>query len=166
MDTSLQRGPKETPDLIPEIAPLSILVVDDSRSFGDLAATLLELDLYARVVGVASSGAEALEKVALLNPEVVLMDVHMSPMGGLAAAALIGWLFPQSRVVMMSTDDSPRLRAECAASGAAAFINKSSFVADVSKFLDPITRDLTLKPATVKDKGQTSKINLLSGMAV
>jgi DNA-binding NarL/FixJ family response regulator len=94
------------------------------------------------------------------------MDVHMSPMGGLTAAALIGWLFPQSRVVMMSTDDSPRLRAECAASGAAAFINKSSLIADVSKLLGPITRDLTLKRATVTGKGQTSKINLASAMAV
>jgi CheY-like chemotaxis protein len=165
MNTSLQRGPKETPDLLPDIAPLSILVVDDSRSFGDLAATLLELEPCAHVVGVARSGAEALEKVALLNPEVVLMDVHMSPMGGLTAAALIGWLFPQSRVVMMSTDDSPRLRAECAASGAASFINKS-FVADVSKLFGPITRDLTLKRATVTGKGQTSKINLASAMAV
>jgi DNA-binding NarL/FixJ family response regulator len=166
MNTSLQHGPKEIPDLLPEIAPLSILVVDDSRSFGDLAATLLELEPCAHVVGVARSGAEALEKVALLNPEVVLMDVHMSPMGGLTAAALIGWIFPQSRVVMMSTDDSPRLRAECAASGAAAFINKSSLIADVSKLLGPITRDLTLKRATVTGKGQTSKINLASAMAV
>jgi two-component system, NarL family, invasion response regulator UvrY len=154
MNTSLQRGPKEAPNFLTEIAPLTILVVDDSRSFGDLAAALLELEPCTHVVGQARSGAEALEKIVSLHPDVVLMDVQMTPMGGLTAAALIGWLFPQSHVVMMSSDDSPRLRAECAASGATAFIHKSSFIADFFQAIGPIAREQTNQQRALAKRDQ------------
>lgn len=147
MNTSLQRGPDRTPT----VSPLRILVVDDSASFGDLAAALLEREPCAEVVGVARSGAQALEMVLSTKPDLVLMDVNMSPMSGLTASALIFWLFPQIRVVLMSTDDSPRLRAECTACGAEGFIHKASFISEFFTAVGPIARDvlrdrLTLLP--------------------
>ena len=142
MNTSPQRGPKQMPIVIPPIVPLRVLVVDDSRSFGDLAVALLEREPSVDVVGIARSGAEALESVVALQPDVVLMDVQMSPMSGLTAASLIRWMFPQSSVVMMSSDDSPRLRAECVASGAAAFIHKPQFIAEFLTAVGPIVRDV------------------------
>jgi DNA-binding NarL/FixJ family response regulator len=117
-------------------------VVDDSTSFGDLAAALLEREPCAEVVGVARSGAQALEMVVTNEPELVLMDVNMSPMSGLTASALICWLFPETRVVLMSTDDSPRLRADCTASGAEGFIHKAAFISDFFTAVGPIARDV------------------------
>lgn len=148
MNTTQQRGP----DRMPIVSPLRILVVDDSASFGDLAAALLAREPCAEVVGVARSGTEALEVVATTQPELVLMDVNMSPMSGLTTSVIIGWLFPQTRVVMMSTDDSPRLRAECAACGAEGFIHKAEFISEFFTAVGPIARDavrdrLTLLPA-------------------
>lgn len=119
---------------------LRILVVDDSAPFGDLAAALLAREPCVNVVGVVRSGAEALEAVAVDRPDVVLMDVQMSPMSGLTAAALIGWLFPETQVVMMSSDDSPRLRAECTASGAVAFIHKPDFISEFLVVVGPVAR--------------------------
>jgi DNA-binding NarL/FixJ family response regulator len=119
---------------------LRILVVDDSAPFGDLAAALLEREPSVNVVGVVRSGAAALDAVAVHRPDVVLMDVQMSPMSGLTAAALVWWLFPETQVVMMSTEDSPRLRAECAASGAVAFIHKHDFVSEFLVAVGPAVR--------------------------
>jgi DNA-binding NarL/FixJ family response regulator len=119
---------------------LRILIVDDSASFGSLAAALLARESWVEVVGVALSGAEALSAVASLNPDVVLMDVQMAPMSGLTAAALIWWMFPRSRVVMMSTENSPRLLAECTAAGAEAFIHKSNFIAEFFTTVGPVAR--------------------------
>jgi CheY-like chemotaxis protein len=119
---------------------LRILVVDDSAPFGDLAAALLTREPCVNVVGVVRSGAEALNAVAMDRPDVVLMDVQMSPMSGLTAAALVSWLFPETQVVMMSTDDSPRLRAECTASGAVAFIHKPDFISEFLVAVGPVAR--------------------------
>ena len=119
---------------------LRILVVDDSAPFGDLAAALLAREPSVNVVGVVRSGADALEAVAVHGPDVVLMDVQMWPMSGLTAAALVLWVFPETQVVMMSTDDSPRLRAECAASGAVAFIHKHDFVSEFLVAVGPVAR--------------------------
>jgi two-component system, NarL family, invasion response regulator UvrY len=120
---------------------LRILIVDDSAPFGDLAAALLAREPLVELVGVARSGGEGLELTAALKPDLVLMDVQMSPMGGLTATALIGWLFPRSRVVMMSTEDAPRLRAQCAAAGAQAFIHKSNFIAEFLVAVAPVARE-------------------------
>jgi len=136
--TSIQRKPAA----VANVAMLRILVVDDSQPFGDLAAALLKREPCAKVVGVARSGAEALETVASMKPDVVLMDVEMRPVGGLTTSILVRWLFPETHVVMMSTDDSPRLRAECLASGAEAFIHKPTFIADFFLAVGPIAREV------------------------
>lgn len=156
MKTSPQRGPER----MVNVTPLRILVVDDSHSFGDLAAALLDREPCAEVVGVARSGAEALELVVSQKPDLVLMDVQMKPMSGLTASALIWWLFPETRVVMMSTEDSPRLRADCAASGAEAFIHKSAFISEFFTAVGPIARDVVRERRTVRVRA-TARVSVL-----
>ena len=64
--------------------PVKVLVVDDNPGFRETLVTLLDTgDLT--VVGQASSGAEALDLVALLEPDVVLMDLRMPKMDGITA---------------------------------------------------------------------------------
>ena len=138
MNSSAQRRTAISPILV----PLRILVVDDSVPFGDLAVALLGREPLVEVAGVARNGGEALEAIASLKPDLVLMDVQMKPMGGLTAATLISWVFPGTRVVMMSSDDSPRLRAECASAGAAAFIHKTEFIRNFMVAVGPIASNV------------------------
>lgn len=77
------------------------------------------------VVGEASSGEQALELVASLAPDVVLMDVEMPGMDGITATAAMRDGFPQSAVVMMSIHDDVQTRTRAQAAGAAAFVEKS-----------------------------------------
>jgi chemotaxis response regulator CheB len=135
---------------LPLVPSLRIVVVDDSCSFGDLAAALLEREPCIEVIGVARSGRDAMEMVARKKPDVVLMDVQMSPMSGLTAAALLSWLF-STRVVMMSSDDSPRLRAECTAAGAQAFIHKPSFISDFLIAVGPVARKVAHDRVTSRE---------------
>ncbi|MFF8732419.1 response regulator transcription factor [Streptomyces sp. NPDC015171] len=62
------------------------LIVDDSPCFLSAARCLLERE-GVTVVGVASTGAEATERVAELRPDVVLMDVELGPESGVEVAA-------------------------------------------------------------------------------
>ena len=64
---------------------IKVLVVDDSIVMRRIIADLLSKDPEIEVVGSARNGAEALEKVSELNPDVVTMDIEMPIMDGLTA---------------------------------------------------------------------------------
>jgi two-component system response regulator YesN len=79
------------------------------------------------VVARADRGGEAIETVMKLKPDMVLMDVHMPYLDGLTLAWFFGHRFPSARVVLMSTDNTPELRAACEDSGAMDFVHKENF---------------------------------------
>jgi DNA-binding NarL/FixJ family response regulator len=82
----------------------SVLIVDDHASFRATARQLLEAEGY-QVIGEATDGASALEAVARLRPEVVLLDVQLPDMDGFEISLRLcanGWT-PQ--IVMTSSRD-------------------------------------------------------------
>jgi two-component system, chemotaxis family, protein-glutamate methylesterase/glutaminase len=64
---------------------IKVLVVDDSAFMRKAISTMLAKDPQIRVVDTARNGEEALEKIRLLNPDVVTMDIEMPKMDGLTA---------------------------------------------------------------------------------
>ncbi len=103
------------------------VVVDDSETFLQVACELLELDPLVDLIARADKGGEAIETVMKLKPDLVLMDVHMPYLDGLTLAWFFAQRFPTSRVVLMSTDNTPELREACEQSGALDFIHKENF---------------------------------------
>ena len=102
-----------------------ILIVDDAADVrGDLRILLEIAGL--EVVGEAADGREAIEKAALLHPDVVVSDLAMPLLDGYAAAAAIRAALPQCRLVALSiySDDSGRRKARAA--GFDAFVVKGA----------------------------------------
>lgn len=62
-----------------------VLVVDDSGFFRRRVTEILENDTHLEVIGAATNGKEAVEKVAELKPDVVTMDIEMPVMDGITA---------------------------------------------------------------------------------
>jgi two-component system response regulator DevR len=89
------------------MARTRLMIVDDHEvvRLGMRAALEVESDLT--VVGEASNGAEALAKVGVLDPQVILMDVRMEKMGGIEACREIKSRSPQVQILMITsyTDD-------------------------------------------------------------
>lgn len=112
-----------------------MIVVDDSPDLRELICTVLSSQFQINIVGEAGHGLQALEMVAELEPDLVIMDVQMPVMNGLIASRLISSNYPQTPVILMSGDDSPQLRAEAAASGARTFIHKPQFAAEIAALL-------------------------------
>jgi DNA-binding NarL/FixJ family response regulator len=106
--------------------PLRILLVDDSAEFLESAARLLMLHQELCIVGRATSGSSALEQVAVLNPDLVLMDLAMPGMNGLEATRQIKARPAAPRVVIMTLYDVAEYRAAAKAATADGFIAKSS----------------------------------------
>jgi two-component system chemotaxis response regulator CheB len=81
-----------------------VLVVDDSIVMRRIISDLLMEDEEIDVVGTARNGAEAIEKVRTLNPDVVTMDIEMPVMDGLTALQHIMAEFPRPVVMLSSMD--------------------------------------------------------------
>jgi DNA-binding NarL/FixJ family response regulator len=82
-----------------------ILVVDDHKAFRDALRDLVVAAPGFVLAGEAGSGEEALRAVESLSPELVLMDVYMPGIGGIAAAREILSLHPGVVVVLISVDE-------------------------------------------------------------
>ena len=103
------------------------MVVDDSDTFLKVTCSVLDLDDVIDLVAAAGNGVEAIDTVARLKPALILMDVHMPGLDGLATASLLTRMAPAPAVVLMSSDDTPGLRAACLRAGAFDFVHKENF---------------------------------------
>lgn len=111
-----------------DVSRIRVLVVDDSHQFLEGMRTLYEGDPLIRIVGVASTGMEALDMAERLRPDLVLLDVRMHPMGGLETLRLLK-ADPAAPVVVLTTflGNEPECRAAMQA-GADRFVEKSRIV--------------------------------------
>ena len=96
--------------------PVRVLVVDDQTLFREALTTLLGVRDEVEVVGAVGDGAQALEAVALLRPDVVLMDLRMPVLDGVATTRRLAVEYPDVRVLVLTTFDGddevfPALRA-------------------------------------------------------
>jgi len=82
---------------------LSVVLVDDSRSVLAQLETLIDELPAVHVVGKATDGASGIRMIAGLRPDLVLMDIVMPEMDGLAALRVLQANYPEVRVVMVSS---------------------------------------------------------------
>lgn len=130
----------QSPSLLAALR-IRTLIVDDSPTFLEVVQEVLEFEPLVDLVGRGSDGLEAIELVAKLQPELVVMDVCMARMDGIAAASVISRLSPATKVILMSSEDNPEFRLSCLRAGAAAFIPKNRFVRDFAEALNRICID-------------------------
>ncbi len=84
-------------------AKIRVLIVDDQALIRTGIATLLSRKPDIEVVGQASNGAEALERVAALDPDVVLMDLMMPVLDGVEATRRLAAAGPRPAVIILTT---------------------------------------------------------------
>jgi DNA-binding NarL/FixJ family response regulator len=105
-------------------SPIRVLAVDDSPDFLKVVVRLLSTAPAIQIVGQACSGYDALEKVAALHPDLVLMDVAMPEMNGLEATRSIKARPGAPRVIILTLHDNAEYRTAAKAAGADAFVAK------------------------------------------
>jgi CheY-like chemotaxis protein len=103
---------------------VGVLIVDDQRVFRGALRDLIATAPGFVVIGEACSGEDAVHAVERLAPELVLMDVAMPGMGGLAAMRAILSRHPKLMVVLISANEPALDRAESVLPHTAAFVRK------------------------------------------
>lgn len=118
---------------------MRILIADDHALFRDSLKSLLESRGH-EVVGEARNGREAVELGKRLRPEVILMDLAMPELDGIAATRLLKAEAPEVKVVVLtaSEDDAPLF--EAIKSGAQGYMQKNLESASFFALLDGVTR--------------------------
>ncbi|HSB06813.1 MAG TPA: response regulator transcription factor [Thermodesulfobacteriota bacterium] len=109
---------------------MKTLLVDDHPLFLDGLKNLLNLRGI-EVVGTARDGMEALEKARTLHPEIILMDIQMPNLDGLAATRLIKAELPDVKIVMLTMSAEDEDLFEAIKNGACGYLLKTL---DVDEF--------------------------------
>ncbi len=104
---------------------IRLVLVDDQPIVRQGLRKRLTLEPDMTVVGEASNGREAVTLAQQLTPDIVLMDIEMPVMDGIAATAVLRKSAPQSAVVLLTIYDNVSTRARAHSAGAAAFVHKS-----------------------------------------
>lgn len=108
------------------MSPLRLLVADDHPVVRDGIIGMVASDPDIEVVGEASDGAEAVRRARELQPDVVLMDLRMPVMDGVAAIRELARLGVASRVVVLTTFDADADVLPAIEAGATAYVLKDA----------------------------------------
>jgi DNA-binding NarL/FixJ family response regulator len=115
------------------VGDIRVLVVDDQRLVREGIASLLDIQEGIRVVGVAVDGQEAIERARELTPDVVLMDVRMPALDGIAATLQIRQLMPGCQVLMLTTFDDEEYIIKSLQAGASGYLLKDIPAQDLAQ---------------------------------
>lgn len=111
---------------------MRVLIVDDVAAVREALRLLLSDQPGVDVVGEAADGEEALRQAAALRPDLVLMDLEMPHLDGLAAIRLLRRAADPPNIVAMSVYGADeRLRLLALEAGATAFVEKGAALAEV-----------------------------------
>jgi two-component system response regulator NreC len=110
---------------------IRVFIADDHAILREGLKALLALSENIEVVGDASSGKEALEMIAKLTPDVVIMDIAMPIMDGIETTRRITKSYPGVKVIILSQHDNKEYILSAIKAGASGYILKKAVSADI-----------------------------------
>ena len=118
---------------------INVLLADDHVLVRNGIKSMLESEADISVVGEASDGAEAVESVKKLKPDIVILDIRMPRMTGLEAAAKLRQAVPAVKSVILSMHDSEEYVIEALNAGAYGYLLKDTDKFEFIKALKQIS---------------------------
>ena len=116
----------------------TILIADDHTMIVDAFRKLIES--HYEVVGAVADGRALLERAQELKPDVVIVDIGMPYLNGLAAGQRLRQLLPKTRIIYVTMNEDGDLASEALRSGASAYLLKSSAGSELLKAIHEALR--------------------------
>jgi DNA-binding NarL/FixJ family response regulator len=109
------------------LPPLRLFLVDDHSGFLRALAQFLSGDPRLEIVGQANSGTVALQRIAQVSADLVLLDLSMPDLNGLEVTRRLKHWPNAPRVIILTIYDLPQYRRAAEAAGADGFVSKAGF---------------------------------------
>jgi DNA-binding NarL/FixJ family response regulator len=130
---------------------IRLLLVDDQMLIRRGLKSLLKLETVVEIVGEAENGEDALKQIPTLNPDIVLMDVRMPIMDGVAATREIRHRFPDVKVLVLTTFDDAEYISQALQNGASGYLLKDTPVEELVQACQLVQKGYTqLAPGLVQ----------------
>lgn len=125
---------------------IRLLLVDDQELIRESLHIVLDMEADLEVVGMAENGRVAIELCESLQPNVVLMDIHMPEMDGVEASRLIKERWPDVKVIILTTFQDINYVVEALGAGAEGYLLKAIHPKDLAAGIRLVHRGGTLIP--------------------
>jgi len=130
---------------------LRILIADDHELVRRGLCSLLQSQEGWEICGEANDGREAVEKAKQVRPDVVILDVGMPNLNGLAATRQLLQQNPQQKVIVLTITDSDQVIREALDAGARGFVLKSDAARDLISAVEALQRNSMFFTPRVND---------------
>lgn len=117
-----------------------VVIVDDHPMVAEGIQAILESYDDIEVLCALSNGREAVDRMAELNPDVILMDLNMPEIGGLTATEMLLEANPATRILILSMHDSPEYISTALSHGALGYILKDVPTEEIKTAIDTVMR--------------------------
>ena len=139
---------------------IRVLLVDDQKLVRRGLEALLKIEPSLEIVGEASNGKEAIAQIATLSVDVVLMDVRMPIMDGVAATKVITEKFPEVKILVLTTFDDDEYVVKSLQYGALGYLLKDTPPDDLIQAIHAAAKGYTqlapgLMPRLVKPEADS-----------
>ena len=105
---------------------IRVIIVDDHKMLRETWKMILQTDSRITVIGECASGAEAIESAEKLKPDVMLMDINMSPINGFEATQQITAANSSIKIIGISINNQPTYVRHLIQMGARGYVTKNS----------------------------------------
>jgi pilus assembly protein CpaE len=117
---------------MPGQGKIQVVVVDDTDDSREMILRMLQFDPNIEVVGTARTGIEAIASAQKLKPDVIVMDINMPDMDGIAATENIRKRVPFIQVIILSVQSDPNYMRRAMLAGARDFLTKPPMIDELT----------------------------------
>ena len=114
---------------------IRILIASEQSSMRQEIKSLLNKDPDFKAIAIVRDGRSAVKQVDLLSPDIVLLELEMPVMNGITAAKYINHLYPDTKVIILSSREEPKYVVQSLVAGAKAYILQHSLRTDLKQMI-------------------------------
>jgi DNA-binding NarL/FixJ family response regulator len=120
------------------MAPIRVLVVEDFEPFRRFICSTLSKRSNLQIIGEAADGSEAIQKAEQLRPDLILLDIGLPTLNGIAAAREIRKLSPDSKIIFVTQESSADVVQEALGTGALGYVVKTTVNGNLLAAVDAV----------------------------
>ena len=140
-------------EAISDLSLVRILVVDDFVDWQRCVREHLKQDRRFHVIAVASDGLEAVQKAQQLQPDLILLDIGLPLLNGIAAARQIRKVSPNSKILFLTQELEPAVAQAALSSGGDGYVIKSNATQELIPAIETVLLGKKFVSTRLDDRG-------------